>query len=146
MKAAKYLFALWAGVLIYVLLSVIFGPKGLYAYRQLENELQKQETNIENLVQANRKLEDSRNLLLYDRDTLTVYAREQGYATQAEKFIRIVGLGGNLRAAASAGEVVTVLEPLFTPDLTIRIISLFAGFSILICMAIFDFMKYLRYR
>ena len=146
MKAAKYLFALWAGVLIYVSLSVMFGAKGFSAYRQLEKEQQKQEANIESLIQVNRMLEDTRNSLLYDRDTLTVYAREQGFASQAEKFIRIVGLGGNLKTRTQAGEVITVLEPQFTPDRIIRIISFFTGFSILICMAVFDLMRLLRYR
>jgi len=146
MKAVKYLFALWVGVLIYVSFSVIFGAKGFSAFSQLEKEQQKQETNLENLKLANRELEDLRNTLLYDRDTLTVYAREQGYASQSEKFIRIVGLAGNVRTRTSAGEVISAMEPQFTPDRTIRIIAFCLGITVFFCMAVFDVLKFIRER
>ena len=146
MKAVKYLFALWAGVLIYVSFSVIFGAKGFSAFRQLENEQQKQEANIEKLKLVNRELEDARNTLLYDRDTLTVYAREQGYASPSEKFIRIVGLAGNLKTRTSAGEIISAMEPQYTSDRTIRIIAFCMGITIFFCMAVFDVLKFLRER
>ena len=143
MKLLKYLFALWTGVLIYVVLSVIFGAVGFSAYRQLEGEQKKQEANIENLKLINRNLGNTMNSLLYDKDTLTVYAREQGYASPGERFIRIVGLGGNQRSSASVGEVVNAMDPLYTPDETIIIIAFCMGITLIICMAAFDIMKYL---
>ena len=146
MKAVKYLFALWAGVLIYVSFSIIFGAKGFSAYRQLEKEQQKQEANIEKLIVVNRELEDSRNSLLYDRDTLIIYAREQGYASPSEKFIRIVGLGNNHKTRISTGEVITAAEPQYTSDRSIRILAFCMGMTIFFCMAIFDILKYLRER
>ena len=145
MKVLKYLFALWAGVLVYASLAAAFGAKGFSAYNQLENELIKQEANIENLKLINLELEDTVNTLLYDKETLTVFAREQGYATRQERFIRIVGLGFNQKTSVYAGEVVYAAEPQYTSERTIRIISFFAGITILICMAAFDLMKYLRY-
>jgi len=93
MRAVKYLFALWTGILIYALFSVLFGAGGLSAYRQLQAELVRQEANIESLIMINSELENTVNSLLYDRDTLAVFAREQGYASRQERFIRIVGLG-----------------------------------------------------
>jgi len=146
MKAVKYLFALWVGVLVYVSFSVIFGAKGFSAYNQLEKERQKQESNIENLKLVNRELEDTRNTLLYDKDTLTVYAREQGYASQSEKFIRIVGLPGNLKTRTFTGDIVSAMEPQYTSDRIIRIIAFCMGITIFFCMAIFDVLKFLRER
>ena len=142
----KYLFALWAGVLIYALLAFSFGSRGVSAYRQLQNEQARQEANIENLRLINRELENTMNSLLHDEDTLTVFARELGYATGQERFIRIVGLGGYQQTRTTAGEVVFAALPQHIPNVTLRIIAFFMGMTILVCMAIFDFMKILRER
>ena len=146
MKAVKYLIALWVGVLIYTSLSILFGSMGLSAYRQLEIEYEKQEANIKNLKLINQELEDTMNSLLYDKDTLAIYAREQGYAEPHERFIRIVGLGANQRANTSVGQVITALEPRYSPDRNLRIIAFCIGISVFLCMTLFDFMQFLRER
>ena len=146
MKAVKYIFAFWAGTLIYVLLSLMFGSAGFSAYRQLQGEQIKQEANIETLTRINQELQSSVNSLLYDKDTLTVYAKEQGYAAGREKFIRIVGLGGTLKTRTSAGEVVAAAEPQYTPDRILKIIAFCTGLAVFVCMAGFDLMKFLRER
>ena len=141
MKAVKYLFGLWAGVTIYVSLSVFFGAMGFSAYNQLQREQKKQEANIENLVLINRELDNTIHSLLYDKDTLTIYAREQGYASPQERFIRIVGLGGNQKIRSFAGELVIAAEPQYIPDRTLRIIAFCTGITIFICMAFFDALR-----
>jgi len=146
MKAVKYLFALWAGVLVYASLSAIFGAMGLSAYRQLENEQRNQEANIEELKLINRELENTMNSLLYDRDTLAIIAREKGFATQQERFIRIVGLGVNQRIRNFSGEVVSAVPPQYINDKIMRIIACCTAFTIFICMAAFDAMRFLRER
>jgi len=138
---AKYLFALWAGVLIYVSLFLLFGAKGFYAYRQLENEQKKQEANIEYLKSINQELEDTANSLLYDKDTLAVHAREQGYAASNEKFMRIVGLGVNQKNETLPGKVIDVAEPQYVQDKTIIMIAFCSGASIFLCMVVFDILK-----
>ena len=144
MKAAKYVFSIWAGVLVYASLSLLFGARGLSAFRQLANEQEKQTANIESLKFINRELEDVTNSLLYDRNTLSVHARGQGYATEEERFVRIVGLGVNQINIASPGKVIVIADPQYTPQKTIMIISFCAGASIFICMALFDLLKYFR--
>ena len=146
MKAVKYLFAIWAAVLIYASISVISGAKGISAFNQLEREQKKQEENIEALKQINRELENSMYSLLYDKDTLSVYARELGFASSYEQFIRIVGLNANRQIRNSAGQVLVAAEPQYTQKRSIRIIAFCAGITILLCMALFDALKYLRDR
>ena len=145
MKLGKYLFALWAGVFIYTLLSFFFGAMGISAHRQLEKEQQRQEANIEHLIRIHSELEDSMNSLLYDRDTVAIHAREQGFASRHERFIRIVGLDLNQKNLTSYGELVVAEEPRYVADRTITMIALFSGLIIIICMAIFDALKYLKY-
>jgi cell division protein FtsB len=144
MKMAKYLFSLWAGVLIYASLFLLFGAKGFSAHRQLENEKKKQEINIESLKSINQELEDTMNSLLYDKDTLAVYAREQGYASPQERFMRIVGLGVNQKNKTFPGRAIAVADPQYTQDKTIMMIAFCSGASILLCMAVFDILKLFR--
>jgi len=144
MRLVKYLFALWAGLLVYVLLAVIFGPHGFISYNQLEREKEKLEANILSLRQINRELEDSVNSLLYDRDVLALYAREQGYARVEERFIRIVGLGVNSNSRISAGDPFFAAEPEYTDGRLLRILAFSTGLTILLCMALFDFLRYLK--
>ena len=145
MRFEKYLFAVWAGVLIYAALTLFFGAKGVYAQYQLEKEYKKQEENIETLGLINRKLKDFMNSLMYDEDTLLVYAREQGYASSRERFIRIVGLGVNQQqSVTNPGTVVIIAEPQYIPNRIFVVIAFCVGLAILIPAVIFDLLKYLR--
>ena len=144
MRTVKYLFALWAGVMIYALLSLFFGARGLSAYRQLQSEQARQEENIEKVKHINRELEESVNSLLYDKETLAVLAREQGFASRQERFIRIVGLGGIKKTGFFAGELVVAADPQYIPDRTLRIIAFCSGFTVLVSMLFFDILKTLK--
>ena len=146
MGVTKYIFALWAGILIYTSLAVTFGAKGLSAQRQLEREQARQETNLVSLIRLNHELENTMNSLLYDSDTLTVLAREQGYASGSERFVRIVGLGAIQRARTYPGNVVAIARPQYTPEETIRTISVIIAIAIFVCMAIFDVLRFLKYK
>jgi len=138
MKAAKYLFVFWAGIFVYTSLSISFGATGLSAQRQLERELQKQEENIQVLMQINRELEDAMNSLLFDSETLAIHARNLGFASEQERFVRIVGLGVNQRNITNAGTVVIAAQPQYASNRTFRIIALSTGIMIFVSMIIFD--------
>ena len=146
MRLEKYLFAVWAGVLIYSMLTLFFGAKGVYAQYQLEKEYKKQEENIEALGLINQKLKNFVNLLRFDEDTLLVYAREQGYASSQERFVRIVGLGVNQQNVTNPGTVVVAAEPQYTQNWISAFIAFCSGLTILFSVAIFDLLKYLRER
>jgi cell division protein FtsB len=146
MRATKYLAALWLGVLVYAVLSITSGPTGLSAFRQLEDERDKQITNIRVLELSNQELENAKNALLYDQDTLAVYAREQGFASADEKFIRIVGLEGAQKPKSSPGLVAAAAVPEYTSNLDLRIFSFCAAITILICMGAYDFLRFLKNR
>jgi len=142
----KYLFAVWVGFLIYSLLAYSFGPRGIMAYRHLRNEQTRQEANMEDLWRINLELENTMSSLLHDRDTLTVFARELGYAAPNERFIRIVGLGGYQQPVTVAGEVAFATRPHYIPNIILKIIAVFTGATILISMLAFDIMKIMRGR
>ncbi|MDR1352256.1 MAG: septum formation initiator family protein [Treponema sp.] len=131
MRLLKYLFPLWAAILVYSLLSFLYGPAGFSAYEGLKAERDKQMANLESLKNITRELEGDRDALLYDRDSIAVQARELGYGTDDERFVRIVGLSKNMRRQYWAGDAMEARPPEAMDEKTIRTVSLITGAVIL---------------
>jgi cell division protein FtsB len=142
MSVCKYLLALWTAVAVYTLVSLCAGSMGLSAYGELLAEKEKQKRNIENLGLINEELENTKNALLYDRDTIAIYARELGFGEKNEKFVRIVGFTGNRKPRTFPGDVVIAAKPVFMQDRIIRLISIFAGFAVFAAFLVSDILEY----
>jgi cell division protein FtsB len=127
MRVFKYLFALWTAVAVYTLFSFLGGPGGLSAYNYLLSEKERQLANIRELGIINDELEKTKNNLLYDQDTLLIYARQMGYGYEDERFVRIVGLGNKTNTPAVTGKVYVAQNPDFISDKSIKIVALCAG-------------------
>jgi cell division protein FtsB len=127
MRVFKYLFALWTAVAVYTLFSFLGGPGGLSAYNYLLSEKERQLANIKELGIINDELEKTKNNLLYDQDTLLIYARQMGYGYEDERFVRIVGLGNETNTPAVTGKVYVAQNPDFISDKSIKIAALCAG-------------------
>jgi cell division protein FtsB len=138
MRAFNCLIALWAAVAVYGLLSLLTGAIGISAYRQLQADRDKQWTNMETLRLINENLENTKNSLLYDQDAITVHARELGYGKKNERFVRIVGLGGEKNLHTSAGRILRAGKPDFVPDRTLKIAALCAGLAVFVLLLIAD--------
>jgi cell division protein FtsB len=137
MSPLKYLIPLWTATAVYALLSVFFGTMGISAYNQLITERDREAANLETLRHINRKLEGNLDALRYDSDTLAVHARELGYGSAGERFVRIVGLGIPAPRIVP-GHTISAVKPSGVSDYTIRIISLGSGFFLLVCMILYD--------
>ena len=142
----KYLFPLWIGVLIYTLLSVCFGAKGLSAFSQLEAEKNRETANINALVSINNDLTDIRDVFYDDKENFYIHARELGFAAPGEHFIRIIGLGGPPKSVSSPGQVVSPVQPQYVPEYVLQIFSFFMTVTLLISMGAYDFLKFLKER
>jgi len=146
MKVIRYLIPLWIGVFIYAVFSICFGAKGISAFSQLKAERDRELANIEILKDINRELESTRNSLSVDKGNFTVYARELGFASQGESFIRIIGLGGPKRTISSPGQVITPQDPEYTSDKFLRIVSFFVAITMFISMGAYNLLQYLKDR
>ncbi|MDR0300909.1 MAG: septum formation initiator family protein [Treponema sp.] len=141
MRFSKYLIGVWAAIAVYTLFSFFTGPKGMSAYNQLLFEREQQWANIKELGIINEELEKERNNLLYDHDTLLVYARQLGYGYEDERFIRIVGLGNTKHTPAVSGNMYIVKNPDYLSDKIIKIVSLCVGlliFAFLFMLEVID--------
>jgi cell division protein FtsB len=134
MRALKYSLVPWIFVLVYAGMSFFAGPRGISAYNGLLEERGRQEKNLRELERINAELENTRNALLYDRDTIRVYARDLGFGEEGENFVRIVGLGQSRQAPLFPGELVEAEE---RPPLGTRTICLAAVFSALAVLIAF---------
>ncbi|MDR1252771.1 MAG: septum formation initiator family protein [Treponema sp.] len=141
MRVFKYLIGLWTGMAVYSVLSLLSGPSGLSAYGQLEAERERQLVNMRELGAINEKLENTKNSLLYDQDTVAVHARRLGYAGEDEHFVRIVGMGTDQNPYVAAGQVYFAAAPEFMADKTIKIIATCAGMAV---FALFFILELLR--
>jgi cell division protein FtsB len=138
MRAFNYLIALWTAIAVYGVLSLLTGAIGLSAYQQLQTDRDKQWANMKTLRLINENLENTKNSLLYDRDAITVHARELGYRKKNERFIRIVGLGGEKNPHTSPGQILRAGKPDFIPDRTLKIAALCAGLVVFALLLISD--------
>ncbi|MDR1278736.1 MAG: septum formation initiator family protein, partial [Treponema sp.] len=130
MRPFNYLIALWSAIAVYGISSLLTGAAGLSAYRQLQMDRDRQWANMKDLQRINEELENTKNSLLYDQDTIAVYARSLGYGKNDERFIRIVGLGGLKNPRTAAGQILQAGKPDYISDRTLKIAACCAGLAV----------------
>jgi cell division protein FtsB len=144
MPALKYIIALWMAALFYAVSSLLAGVAGFSAYSQLSAEKEKLLANIRRLQIINEEFTETKEALLYDAETLSVYARELGYGGAGERFIRIAGLNRKTDGRMSAGEYFLPAEPLYVKDRALRIISLAIALFMTVCLGIVDILRHVK--
>ena len=144
MTFKKYLFIPWVGIIMYTVFSMTSGAGGFSAYRQMEAEKARVLANVEVLRRINKNLENTRNDLISDIDTISVYAREQGFASEGERLARIVGTGIPQRAAKTPGQIVSPVSPIYTPDRFIKVFALCTAITVLVCMVVYDVLRHVK--
>jgi hypothetical protein len=120
---------------------VVYGAAGLLAYRELLSERDGQQENLEKLFIINAGLENIKNSLLYDRDTIAVHARELGYGGKDQRFVRIVGLRETGNNQTRPGEIVRARRPEYAEDRMLKIIALCAGAAVFAFFLVLDILK-----
>jgi len=138
MRLIQYMLVPWTIVVVYTFFSFFLGQNGLYARKHLEAEQIKLLENQKNLENIQNEFLKTKNTLINDRDTLSVYARQLGYGTEDEQFIRIKGLSIAVNTNMSAGQVLYATTPEFISDATIKIISAFFGLAVLVFFLVRD--------
>jgi cell division protein FtsB len=144
MSVLKCFTAVWVSIILYSFLSAFLGASSFSSYETVFAEKDRLEYNLEELKTINQELGGTLAALQYDADTLAVYARELGYGTQNERFIRIAGLPAASQKKVSAGKQIFPVFPEFIPDKTIHIISILAGFLTLFLLIIFGEKKEMK--
>jgi hypothetical protein len=124
------------GIGVYTLFSLLKGPIGAASYESLRAEQEKLEAHLESLKVINKELELTKNALMFDKDTITVYARDLGYRLPRERFVRIVGVDGTKKQRIEPGELLTAAEPEYLSDKAIKICAFCIALGTFLCILI----------
>ncbi|MDR2536462.1 MAG: septum formation initiator family protein [Treponema sp.] len=141
MNLVKYLVPLWVGIVIYTLFSLLKGPISASSYTQLQAEQEKLQANMEALKLINKELEITKDALMYDKDAIAVYARDLGYRSSRERFVRIVGFEGTKKQRIEPGQLVTAVEPEYITDNAIKICAFCIAIGAFLCILIPDILQ-----
>ena len=132
MRFVQYILVPWTAVVVYTFFSFFLGQNGLYAHKHLEAERQRLTENQKALEQTRQDFLKTRENLMYDRDMLAVYARQLGYGTEDEQFIRIKGLSVAINPPMPAGQVLYAVKAEFISDTVIKAISICFALAVLL--------------
>ncbi len=141
MSVFKFFTAAWVSIFVYSLLSAFLGTSSFSSYEMIFAERERLIKNMEDLKAINQELEGSFAALQYDSDTIAVYARDLGYGTPNERFIRITGFPAAVKKRVTAGQQILPNDPQSVPNKTIHIIAFFAGFFTLMMQLILGLRK-----
>jgi cell division protein FtsB len=141
MRTFKYFIPLWIGIVIYSVTVIAIGKTGLRAYDDLSREREKQRLNLEKLHGTNENLSGIRDALKYDSDTIAVYARDLGFGSEDERFIRIVGQDSVRSPKINEGEMFQVETGDFTNDKTLRIVAVCAAGILFLFLLFVDLLR-----
>jgi len=132
MRFVQFMLVPWTAVVVYTFFSFFLGQNGLYARKHLEAEQQRLMENQKALEQTRQDFLKTKENLISDRDMLSVYARQLGYGTENEQFIRIKGLSVAINPPMPAGQAQYALSPEFVSDTVIKVISVCFALAVLV--------------
>lgn len=141
MKRAKYLTVLFVGTLVYVVMSLSFGPNSLKCYSLMEEQkriVSKQKAEIQNI---NTELSLELSALKNDKAVIAAYARKMDYVSDGEQLVKITGLKPYQNALYNTGTIIRHEEPEFVSEKLCKMCALCAAMLVLMLMLIFDFKK-----
>jgi cell division protein FtsB len=116
MTQNKVLLSALMGTLMYVLVSAFFGPDGLWAASQLEEQKQVISANFQKIKQINENLSTELNSLIVDPEVIASYAKKLGYIEENEKIIRLRGLNPPMDYIPETGTPVLIKEVEYVPE------------------------------
>lgn len=138
MKRAKYIFIVFFGTLIYVLLSLTLGQNSLRCYNYMEQQkryLSKQTNSIQNI---NSELDLELTALQNDKAVIAAYARKLDYVSNDEKLVKITGLKPAQTTLYDTGTVLRHAEPSYLEEKYCKMIAIFFSFMITVIMFLYD--------
>jgi len=138
MKRAKYIFTIFCGTLVYVLLSLTVGQNSIKCFNQMEEQkrlLSKQTSSIQNI---NSELQLELTALQNDKDVIVAYARKLDYVSNDEKLVKITGLKPAQTTLYDTGTVLRHEEPGFLEEKYCKMIAIVFSFMFTVILVLYD--------
>lgn len=138
MKTVKYLLAVLAGTLVYVLICITCGRNGFWATNQLIEQKRVISANTQDIQNLNEELKLEKTAIANDEDVIAAYARKLGYVRDGEKIVKITGLGSVSKLMYDTGTVMKSKPVLFVPEWICKAGGLIVGALVFILMLLYD--------
>jgi cell division protein FtsB len=125
MSKKQFLWSALLSIMVYVVISVVFGASGIWSYNQLENQKIKIAVNIDQLEKLNQSIEMDYKGLKYDSEVIQSYAHQLGFVSQNEKLVKLSGVPERVGSPYDPGTKVYRTEIKFVPEWVAKLAAIF---------------------
>ena len=116
----------YIGLVVYCLLSLLWGPMGFRAYSELEDNVGRMRENLASLEALHEEARARLESVQSDPDTLALEARSLGYVKEGEVVVR-VGFPEGEPSHENLGTLIPCVAPSGKKDAEIKSISIVAA-------------------
>ena len=116
MTRCRFLVATCAGTFFYVLVALLCGRDGLWAYSQLQEQKRALSAHTAGIEKTYEELSLEKVALQNDADVIAAYARKLGYVSEGEKLVKISGLPSRETQILDPGAVILHEEVRYVPE------------------------------
>ncbi|HKL85059.1 MAG TPA: septum formation initiator family protein [Treponemataceae bacterium] len=127
MKRFKFVIPIFIGTLVYCILLITVGPKGIWPMKQLEKEIGTLTKHVEILRTIENDLSIQVQNLTADPDTISIYAHEIGYVAEGEKLIKLSGFTGGINRNINPGITLKRDSTIYLPDWSCKLFGLLSA-------------------
>lgn len=141
MKRGKYLFVIFIGTLVYVILSISVGQNSVSCYKAMEEQKRIVSKRTSDIRSINTELQLEKSALKSDPAVIAAYARKLDYVAENEKLVKITGLKPAQTTLYNTGSVIRHVEPEFISEEFCKSSSLLAGVIFFFIFLMFDILR-----
>lgn len=128
----KVLIPIFVTVLAYTVLSVFFGPKGIYSKRFIEAQRDALINHVKYLRETGEDLDSLIRNLTYNPETIAVYAHELGYIYDNEGIIKLVNFNASFGKELNSGAILQIEKPYYLSDHICKTIAASLGIIVIL--------------
>ena len=129
----KVITPLFIFAFFYSFLSICFGPRGLFACRQLTRQREALVQHVQLLSDIGEYLNIRIANLSSDPQTIAVYAHELGYVKKNERLIKLMNFSGTGEHTEDAGVAYLIEAPRYLPDSVCKTIAVSMSIIVIMC-------------
>lgn len=132
MTYKQLIFPCFFGILIYSILTMSVGPKGIIPMKKLVQQSETISENVQDLLSIRDELQDELANISGNPDTIAVYAHELGYISDGEYLMKLAGFTKGIKRDYIAGNALQSSTPFFIPEWINKLVGILIFFCILI--------------
>lgn len=139
MKKLRLLTAIFAGTFVYVLVSMIVGRDGMWAFNQLSEQKMILSAHTADIEKTHEELTLEKIALQKDPDVIAAYARKLGYISEGEKLVKVKGIPAYETQIFDPGTVIQPEPVRYVSESVCKCTALVIFFLVYIVLFLYDY-------